>query len=145
VIPAGKLVSVIDTSSSVDSATLARFLGALAAVATAEGFDEIRLLQADADVTRDETLLAAELLFQKVPIEGRGGTSFAPALLALARESRQLAERYTVVYLTDLDGRFPPANDVRHLDVVWVVPGKPAKAPPFGRVLEMPRAQPTRS
>jgi predicted metal-dependent peptidase len=145
VVPAGKLVSVIDTSSSVDEVTLARFLGALAAVATAEGFDEIRLLQADAEVTRDETLLAAELLFQKVAIVGRGGTSFAPALLALARESRQLAERYTVVYLTDLDGRFPPASEVRHLEVVWVVPGKPMKAPPFGRVLEMPRVGPSRA
>jgi predicted metal-dependent peptidase len=139
VVPAGRLVSVIDTSSSVDAATLARFLGALAAVATAEGFDEIRLLQADAEVTRDETMLAAELLFQKVAIVGRGGTSFAPALLALARESQCAAERYTVVYLTDLEGRFPPAGEVRHLEVVWVVPGKPAKAPPFGRVLEMPR------
>jgi predicted metal-dependent peptidase len=145
VVPAGKLVSVIDTSSSVDAVTLARFLGALAAVATAEGFDEIRLLQADAEVTRDETLFAAELLFQKVAIVGRGGTSFAPALLALARESRQLAERYTVVYLTDLDGRFPPASEVRHLEVVWVVPGKPAKTPPFGRVLEMPRVASTQA
>jgi len=53
VLPAGRLVSVVDTSSSVDAATLARFLGALSAVATAEGFDEIRLVQADAAVTRD--------------------------------------------------------------------------------------------
>src|ERR1700744_6383122 len=74
--PAGRLVSVIDTSSSIDAATLARFLGSLAAVATAEGFDEIRLLQADAEVTRDETVFAAELLFQEVAIAGRGGTAF---------------------------------------------------------------------
>src|SRR5262249_18070005 len=43
VVPAGRLVSVVDTSSSVGEATLARFLGALSSVATAEGFDEIRL------------------------------------------------------------------------------------------------------
>ncbi len=137
VLPAGRLVSVVDTSSSIDAATLARFLGALSAVATAEGFDEIRLLQADAAVTRDETVFAAELLFQEVAIAGRGGTDFGPALRALAAESRRLAERYTVVYLTDLDGRFPTADAVQPLDVVWVVPGKAAKTPPFGRVLEM--------
>jgi predicted metal-dependent peptidase len=137
VLPGGKLVAVIDTSSSVDVSTLARFLGALASVATAEGFDEIRLVQADAEVTRDELVFAAELFFQKVAIVGRGGTSFAPALLALARESKRDAERYTVVYLTDLDGVFPNAADVAHLDVLWVVPGKPARVPPFGRVVAM--------
>ncbi len=135
--PAGKLVSVIDTSASIDPPVLARFLGALAAVATAEGFDEIRLVQADAEVTGDTTLYAAELLFQAIPIVGRGGTDFGPALRKLAEESRRLAERFTVVYLTDLDGRFPQAAEVRPLDVVWVVPGKAAKAVPFGRVLEM--------
>jgi predicted metal-dependent peptidase len=140
VLPAGRLVSVVDTSSSVDAATLARFLGALSAVATAEGFDEIRLLQADAAVTRDETVFAAELLFQEVAIVGRGGTHFGPALRSLAEESRRDAEHYTVVYLTDLDGEFPPAATVRHLEVLWVVPGKAAKTPPFGRVLEMARS-----
>ena len=42
-----------------------------------------------------------------------------------------------MVYLTDLDGRFPTALDTRSLDVLWIVPGKTAKRPPFGRVLEM--------
>jgi predicted metal-dependent peptidase len=135
--PAGKLVSVIDTSSSIDAATLARFLGSLAAVATAEGFDEIRLVQADAAVTRDETVFAAELFFQEVAIVGRGGTDFGPALRQLAEEARRNAERCTVVYLTDLDGRFPAPAEVALLEVLWVVPGKAAKAPPFGKVLEM--------
>ncbi len=46
------------------------------------------------------------------------------------------------MYLTDLDGRFPGAVEVRPLEVVWVVPGKATKAPPFGRVLEMPASGP---
>jgi predicted metal-dependent peptidase len=131
---------VIDTSSSIDAATLARFLGSLAAVATAEGFDEVRLIQADAEVTRDETVYAAELLFQQVGIVGRGGTDFGPALRALAAEATRNAERCTVVYLTDLDGKFPTAGEVKHLDVLWVVAGKAGKVPPFGRVLEMARS-----
>jgi predicted metal-dependent peptidase len=137
VLPAGKLVSVVDTSASIDESTLSRFLGSLASVATAEGFDEIRLIQADAEVTRDDTVFAAELLFQKVAVVGRGGTDYTPALTMLADESRRLGERYTVVYLTDLDGKFPPLPAVRHLDVLWVVPGKAPGPPPFGRVLEM--------
>lgn len=137
ILPAGKLVSVIDTSASIDAPMLARFLGALASIATSEGFDEIRLLQADAEVTRDETLFAAELYFQQIAVVGRGGTDFGPALRQLAAESRREGERFTVVYLTDLDGRFPSAKEVAPLEVLWVVPGRAAKVPPFGRVLEM--------
>jgi predicted metal-dependent peptidase len=139
--PQGRLVAVVDTSASMDSGDLKRFFGALAAVASAEGFDEIRLVQADAAITRDETVYASELLFQEIAIVGRGGTDFSPALEKLAVESRREAARFTVVYLTDLEGRFPPAADVEHLDVVWVVPGRATRTPPFGRVLEM-RARP---
>jgi predicted metal-dependent peptidase len=135
--PQGRLVAVVDTSASMDSADLKRFFGALAAVASAEGFDEVRLLQADAAIARDETVYASELLFQEIAIVGRGGTDFSPALEKLALESRRDAERFTVVYLTDLEGRFPPVDRVEHLDVVWVTPRRAARTPPFGRVLEM--------
>lgn len=137
VCPAGKLAVVIDTSASIDAPMLARFLGSIAAIATAEGFDEVRLVQADAEVTKDETILAATLLFQEVGMVGRGGTDFGPALRSLAEESRRMGERFTVVYLTDLDGRFPAAEETVPLEVLWVVPGKPAEAPPFGKLVEM--------
>ena len=137
VTPAGRLCAVIDTSASIDPSVASRFFGALASVASAEGFDEVRVVQADAEVTRDETITAAELLFQEVPITGRGGTDFGPALRLLAAESRRSAERFTVVYLTDGDGRFPLANEANPLDVLWVCPGKPKTLPPFGRTLTM--------
>jgi predicted metal-dependent peptidase len=137
VVPAGRLVAVIDTSASIDTAIVARFFGAVASVATAEGFDEVRVVQADAEITRDEVLSAAELLFEEVEITGRGGTDFGPALRLLAAESKRDAERFTVVYLTDGDGRYPRPDEASPLEVVWVVPGKPRAAPPFGRLLEM--------
>ncbi len=137
VVPAGRLVTVIDTSASIDAGVLARFFGAVASVATAEGFDEVRVVQADAEVTRDEVLSAAELLFHEVAVTGRGGTDFGPALRQLAAESKRAAERFTVVYLTDADGRYPRAEEVSPLEVLWVVPGKPREAPPFGKLLEM--------
>lgn len=137
VLPAGRLVAVIDTSASIDTTMLARFFGSLSAVATAEGFDEVRVVQADAEVTRDEVLSAAELLFKEVAISGRGGTDFGPALQLLARESLCFGERFTVVYLTDADGRFPRPEEAFPLEVLWVVPGKPRALPPFGTVVEM--------
>jgi predicted metal-dependent peptidase len=135
--PAGRLVAVVDTSASIEVDVLARFLGAVASAATSEGFDEVRLVQADAEVTKDETLFAAELLFQEVAMIGRGGTDFGPALRKLEAESRRLGERFTVVYLTDLDGRFPSPAEIRVLEVLWVVPGKARAAPAFGKVVEM--------
>jgi predicted metal-dependent peptidase len=88
-------------------------------------------------VTRDETVFAAELYFQEIAVVGRGGTDFGPALRMLAQEAKRMGERCTVVYLTDLDGRFPGVDEARHLDVLWVVPGKAPRAPPFGRLVEM--------
>ena len=137
VVPAGRLCAVIDPSASIDSAVAGRFFGALASVATAEGFDEIRVVQSDAEVTRDEVITAAELLFQHVEITGRGGTDFGPALRLLAAESRRSGERFTVVYLTDADGRYPLADEAAPLEILWIVPGKPRKTPPFCRVLSM--------
>lgn len=137
--PSGKLVVVIDTSASIRTEILSRFLGSVASVASAEGFDEVRLVQADAEVTKDETLQAAELLFQEIEMVGRGGTDFGPAIRMLAEESKRMGERYTLVYLTDLDGRFPEAREAGALEILWVVPGKvdDAKKPPVGQVVEM--------
>lgn len=134
---AGRLACVVDTSASLRDNTLARFLGAIVSVATAEGIDEVRLLQADAAIASDQTMYAAELLVQEIAIVGRGGTDFAPALTMLAAESRRFAQRFTVVYLTDLDGRFPDEDVVSHLDILWLVPSHTARRPPFGRVIEM--------
>jgi predicted metal-dependent peptidase len=133
----GQLVAVVDTSASVPSGTLERFVGAVASVATAEGIDDVRLVTADAQVTGDEAVFAAELLFREIRMTGRGGTDFSPALGMLAEEARRQGQRFTVAYLTDLDGRFPAPEAVRLLDVLWVVPQAVDRSPPFGRVIEM--------
>jgi predicted metal-dependent peptidase len=122
---------------SIDEAVLARFLGAVAAAAAAEGIEEVRLMQADAEVTSDEVVTPADLLTEQVTIRGRGGTSFVPALSRLIDESRRKFERFSVVYLTDLEGMLPRSRDARSLDVLWVVPRRPRRKPPFGTVVEM--------
>jgi predicted metal-dependent peptidase len=135
VVPAGRLVAIVDTSASIDESVVAVALGAIAAAATAEGVDEVRLIQADAEVTRDEIVSPAELLLQKIPIVGRGGTSFAPALLRLGKEARRDRERFTAIYLTDLDGSFPKKSEVLGLSVLWV--STVLRPVPFGRVVRM--------
>ncbi len=94
-------------------------------------------MQADSEVTSDEIVTAAELLTQEVAIRGRGGTSFIPALGRLIEEARRKVERFSVVYLTDLEGMLPRSRDARALDVLWVVPRKPRRKPPFGTVVLM--------
>jgi predicted metal-dependent peptidase len=138
VVLAGQLVAVVDTSGSIDEPTLARFLGAVASAATAEGLEEVRLMQADSEVTSDEIMTPAELLTEKVAIRGRGGTSFVPALGRLIEEARRKVERFSVVYLTDLEGMLPRTRDAKALDVLWVVTRKPRRKPPFGTVVQMP-------
>ena len=137
VVLGGQLCAVLDTSGSIDQATLGRFVGALASAAAAEGIEHLRLLQADSEVVSDEMLTPAELLAETIRVRGRGGTSFIPALGRLIEEARRSVERFSVVYLTDLEGMLPRSRDARVLDVLWVVPHKPRRKPPFGTVVEM--------
>jgi predicted metal-dependent peptidase len=138
VVAAGQLVAIVDTSASMSEEQIARALGSICAAATAEGIDEVRLMQADAAVTSDEMVSPAELLMRKIAIKGRGGTSFAPALEKLAGEARRAVQRFTAVYVTDLDGTFPDKRTVRGLEVLWVSPIQ--RPVPFGRVLRMETA-----
>jgi predicted metal-dependent peptidase len=137
VVLAGQLVAVVDTSGSIDLPMLSRFLGAVASAATAEGVEEVRLIQADSEVTSDRLVTPAELLTEDIAIHGRGGTSFVPALSRLIDEARRKVERFSVVYLTDLEGMLPRTREARALDVLWVVPRKPRRKPPFGNVAIM--------
>lgn len=135
--PVGRLATVLDTSGSVSSEALARALGGVAAAASAEGLDEVRVLQCDTTVTRDAVVSPAELHLQRFELVGRGGTDFRPALLQLAADARREGARFTVVYVTDLAGPQPRADEVSVLDVLWVVTAPPARPPPFGRVVEL--------
>jgi predicted metal-dependent peptidase len=135
VVLAGRLAAIVDTSASIDEEVLAIALGAVASAATAEGVDEVRLVQADSEITSDEIVSPADLLVRKIAIKGRGGTSFAPALMKLAGEAEKTGERFTAVYLTDLDGAFPPARAVRGIDVLWVTTRM--RPVPFGRALKI--------
>jgi hypothetical protein len=118
-----------------DEEILASALGAVASAAAAEGVDEIRLIQADSEITSDQIVFPADLLVRKIAIRGRGGTNFGPPLVKLAGEAQRTGERFTAVYLTDLDGAFPPKKALRGVDVLWVT--TLVRPVPFGRVLKI--------
>ena len=66
------------------------------------------------------------------------GRSLIPLLGETIGENlRRTVERFSVVYLTDLDGMLPRSKDAKALDVLWVVPRKPRRKPPFGTVVVM--------
>lgn len=132
-----RLVLVVDVSGSVDDATLARFrreLEALrrrhdAALTVVLGDDAVRAVRHH-EPSRGSARWA-ELL---APVQGGGGTDFAPLLEEAQRHRPDL-----VVVLTDLDG---PAGYRPAAPVVWAVPddapaGTPPPVAPFGRLLRL--------
>ncbi|HHH11246.1 MAG TPA: hypothetical protein ENK23_04140, partial [Sorangium sp.] len=130
--PLGRLAVVVDTSASISNHMLARFVGTVAAIATAEGIDDVRLMCADAVVTSDETLFAAELSCRQLVLSGRGGSDFRAPLRRLSEDAVAACQPFTVVYLSDLEGRFPEEEATAGLSLLWVVPPGCRGKPPFG-------------
>ena len=125
-----RLAVALDTSGSVEDATLARFAAEIAGLARRTGA-ETHLLAFDETVHEARLLPPAgvEAALRARPLRRGGGTSFEEVLAAAERLRPAIA-----VVLTDLDGRFParPA-----MPVLWATPGAPRATPPFGRVLEL--------
>lgn len=122
---------ILDTSASMsDDIPLA--LGAIADFCEATGVDEVRVVQCDTTVTADDWLSPGELVDYEVL--GYGGSDLTPALAMFAEDPRVTA----TVVITDGDIAFP--QDPVPYAVLWVVPGETtAFAPPYGRVVTMPR------
>lgn len=123
---------ILDTSGSMTS-DIPQALGAIANFCEATGIDDIRVVQCDTTVTADEMLTPGELA--EYEVRGYGGSDLTPALLALAGDARITA----AIVITDGDITYPP--DAMPYAVLWVVPGETTSfAPPYGRVVSMPRS-----
>jgi len=121
---------VLDTSGSMTEA-LPAALGAIADACDALGIDTVRLVQCDAQVTRDDLIDPRALVRQR--IDGFGGSDLSPALQRLADDPTV----HAVVALTDGDVRVPA--DAPPFDLLWLLPPRanPASRPPYGRVLHL--------
>lgn len=75
---------ILDTSGSMDRATLARALGAIASYAESRQVPAVRVVFADADVY-DQGYMEPDAIAHRVRIKGRGGTVLQPAVNFLDR------------------------------------------------------------
>ena len=128
-----RLAVCIDTSTSIDDATLALFAAQLAGIGRRTGA-EVHVLAFDTAVTAQTVLAGArwEAAIARLPFARGGGTDFAPVLAAAAALAPS-----AIVVLTDLDAPAPPPPG--RIPVIWAVPADPAPKPPFGRVLPLAR------
>jgi predicted metal-dependent peptidase len=121
---------ILDTSGSMTD-EIPRALGAIAGFCDAASVDEIRVVQCDTAVTKDEVVSPRQLSDYR--IGGFGGSDLTPALLTLAVDPLVTA----CVVITDGDIAYPPA--AMPYAVLWVLPGtgNPRFRPPYGHVVVM--------
>jgi predicted metal-dependent peptidase len=121
---------VLDTSGSMAD-VLPRALGALASFCEGAGVAEVRVLQCDEEVTRDEWVTPEELAEYRVA--GFGGSDMTPGLTRLADEPEVAA----ALVLTDGYISYPADEPPFH--VLWVLLGDISSSfePPYGETIRM--------
>jgi predicted metal-dependent peptidase len=122
----GPVVVGVDTSGSIDDATLAAFAAEITAIMDEAAPEAIHVIYCDDAVGGTETYEPGDVI-QLTP-HGGGGTAFRPVFDWIGQSDIQPV---CAVYLTDLDGGdFGPAPDY---PVLWVSTG--SMSAPFGEVI----------
>jgi predicted metal-dependent peptidase len=122
----GPVVVAVDTSGSIDDATLAVFSAEITAILDEAAPEAIHVVYCDAAVKAVESFEAHDVI-QLTP-KGGGGTAFRPVFEWVAQSDIQPV---CAIYLTDLDGRnFGEPPDY---PVLWVSTEKTVA--PFGEVI----------
>lgn len=124
----GPIAVAVDTSGSIDTETLRQFASEVNAIAQDVQPARVDIVWCDARVHRVDTFERNETI-TFTPIGG-GGTDFAP-VFAHYDASPELAPA-CLVYLTDLQGSFPPAAP--DYPVLWACTYANGTAP-FGEVV----------
>ncbi|SHH33036.1 Predicted metal-dependent peptidase [Cognatiyoonia sediminum] len=121
------LVVAIDTSSSIDDATLDLFASEAISIIRRTGH-EAYLFGFDTEVHSRHQLNGIGDL-NRVNLLRDGGTDFCPML----KEAEALAPS-AIIILTDLDAPTPNRSEI---DIIWAVPVAPTSPPNCGTVLVM--------
>jgi predicted metal-dependent peptidase len=123
---------VLDTSGSM-AGEFPVVLGAIASFCESVNVAQVRILQCDVDVTRDEMTPVEDL--QNFVIAGLGGSDMSPAMWRLAEDP----EVEAALVLTD--GYIDYPGEPMPYEVLWVVTEEPTWfSPPYGQVLALPRS-----
>ena len=122
----------VDTSGSIDSNDLGRFLNEIRGILAAYPAITVDLHTCDTELHGPWKLESPD--FPSPHLRGGGGTSFLPFFEAL---EKTIPAPDVAVYLTDGYGSFPEAPP--HLSVLWVVSpgGLPSSEFPFGDTARM--------
>jgi predicted metal-dependent peptidase len=122
----GPVVVAVDTSGSIDDATLAAFSAEVTAILDEAAPEVIHVVYCDDAIAGTETYQAGDAI--DLTPRGGGGTAFRPVFDWITGSDIQPV---CAIYLTDLDGDdFGPAPDY---PVLWVSTGKTGA--PFGEVI----------
>ena len=129
----GDAVFVRDSSGSVWDETQAQFAAEILAVNDAVRPRRLIVMDCDTRVTQIQTFERGEDVDLQ-PVLGGGGTSFVDPFRRLADDGIHPA---FLVYLTDMDGRFP--DEEPSYPVLWAstTPLRRARQAPFGDVVEV--------
>jgi predicted metal-dependent peptidase len=127
---AGRVAFVLDTSGSISVLELALYTGNLLGVIEETGPQEIIVIQCDAEVRRVDYLGPGET-FDRIEVEGRGGTRLQPAFDWIAQNA---ADVNIIIYATDLICSDTPENP--GLPVIWLTPTR-GKSMPFGEIIHV--------
>lgn len=124
----GPVVVAVDTSGSIDDATLATFAAEIGAILDEAQPETVHVVTCDAAVTATETFAPGDTIDLR-PLGG-GGTAFRPVFEWVAQAE---LDPVCAVYLTDLDGAdFGPPPPY---PVLWVSTERTAA--PFGEVIAL--------
>jgi predicted metal-dependent peptidase len=122
----GPVVVAVDTSGSIDDATLAAFAAEITAILDEAAPETIHVVYCDDAVAGTETYQAGDVI--DLTPHGGGGTAFRPVFDWIAGAD---VEPVCAIYLTDLDGDdFGPVPDY---PVLWVSTERTRA--PFGEVI----------
>lgn len=127
----GQLVVAIDTSGSIEDATLRAFASEIALLHTLS--EETLLLTCDAAIHQVIQTKHVPQFLATLQLEGGGGTSHVPVFTWLAE---QQIHPDLLVALTDLHTTYPDGRP--SYPVLWCAPETHGDPPPWGRLVVIP-------
>lgn len=125
------VVVAIDTSGSIGPKELKAFLSEIMGILRSKNVKKVRLMCCDAEVSLDEEIGPNDPLPTQLP--GGGGTDFRPVFDRVAEKPEDLPK--LLVYMTDLMGTFPAADEEPRYPVIWLSVNNQYE-PPFGTRLD---------
>ena len=125
---AGRLAFVLDTSGSISAAELAVYTAAVLGILEETAPEEVALIQCDTQVQHVAYLRPGDG-FDRIEVQGRGGTKFQPAFDWIAGSGFAPA---AIIYATDLYCEETPQDP--GLPVIWLTPTL-GRSMPFGEIV----------